>query len=156
MQKTSKPRSSITSERPDSTFFTDRDSDGDFYRTLLQAGIPVERHNDHLGSHGLVSDAEWISFCAQRGWVGVTHDQRLRYNRLAVDAVMRGGARLIVTIAKNATHKERGLNFIASMDLIERFLEEHQEPFIAKLYLRREGLKPWLLYSDWLRNKRSR
>lgn len=148
--------STTTSKRHRYTYFTDRDSDGDFLGELLRAGIPVERHDAYFTPNVPYEDWEWIDLCSRNGWVAVSNDKNIRRRRAETDAVMRGRVRLFVTVGKRATHLERGRNFVASIDLIERFLDEHPEPFIARVYLRREGVKPWLLYADWLESLRDR
>lgn len=148
--------STTTSRRHRYTYFTDRDSDGDFHGEICRAGIPVERHDDHFPPEPTVEDWEWIDLCSRKGWIALTNDRRIRHRRTEADAVMRGGVRLFVTVGKRATHSERGQNFVASLNLVEKFLDEHPEPFIARIYLKRRGIKPWLLYADWLESLRDR
>lgn len=135
----SKEPSISTSRLPDFTFFTDRDSDGDFHGALVAAGLAVERHDDHFPPARLVEDHEWISLCARHGWIGVTSDKRIKRTPLSQQALVKGGVRLFVNVG-TATHAEKGANFVASLPKIYDFLDEHPPPFIAKVYLRREGV----------------
>jgi len=128
-----------TSKQPEFTFFTDRDSDGDFHGALVAAGLHVERHDDHFPPGRLVQDHEWIALCARHGWIGVTSDKRIKRNPLSQHALVTGGVRLFVSVG-TATHAEKGANFIASLPKIYKFLEKHPPPFIAKVYLRQEGV----------------
>ena len=136
---------SISSNRlRDYTFFTDRDSDGDFYNALVAANLSVERHDAHFNPWKIVEDHEWISLCAQRGWIGVTSDRRIRGNPLVQRAILGGRARVLINIG-TATHAEKGANFVASLGLIFAFLDSTPAPWIAKVYLRREGVRLWPL-----------
>lgn len=128
-----------TSRLRDWTFFTDRDSDGDFHAALVEAGLSVQRHDDHFPPGRLVEDHEWIALCAQNNWIGVTSDKRIRRTPISQKVLMEGGVRLFVNVGK-ATHAEKGKNFVASLPKIFSFLDAHPPPFIAKVYLRREGV----------------
>ncbi len=134
---------SISSNRlRDYTFFTDRDSDGDFHNALVAANLSVERHDDYFDPWKIIDDLEWIGLCAGKGWIGVTSDRRIRRNPLAQRVILSTNARVLTNIGK-ATHAEKGANFVASLDLIFDFLDKTPKPWIAKVYLRREGVKPW-------------
>ena len=60
-------------------FFTDRDLGKDFPRILREADLTVERHDDHFRSD--TPDEEWLTEVGRRGWIAITHDKRIRYNR---------------------------------------------------------------------------
>jgi len=138
----SSEHSNSTNRRRDYVFFTDRDCDGPIYRALVDAGLRVERHDDHFSPYRIVQDHEWIPLCSQNGWIGVTSDQRMRYNRLALMAVRQFGARILVNVG-SANHPTKGANFVASLGLIYDFLDVTPAPFIARVYLRQEGVRPW-------------
>lgn len=88
IQPTSKTPLISTSRLRDYTFFTDRDSGGDFHGALVAAGLSVERHDDHFNPWKIVEDHEWIALCASKGWIGVTSDRRIRGNPLAQRAIL--------------------------------------------------------------------
>jgi hypothetical protein len=139
---------SISSSRlRDYTFFTDRDSDGDLHRALVAANLSVERHDNHFDPYKIVEDHEWIELCASRGWIGVTSDRRIRGNSLVQRAIIHGRGRVLINIGK-AKHAEKGANFVASLDLIFGFLDLTPGPWIAKVYLRREGVRLWFPRQD--------
>lgn len=134
---------SISSNRlRDYTFFTDRDSDGDLHGALVAANLSVERHDDHFDRHRIVEDHEWIGLCASMGWIGVTSDRRIRGNALSQGAIIHGRGRVLINIGK-AKHAEKGANFVASLDLIFAFLDDNPGPWLAKVYLRRDGVRLW-------------
>ena len=98
---------------------------------IVSAGIQLEKLLDHFPSG--TPDAEWIPEVAQRGWVALTHDRRIRYNRRNRDAAMNSGARIIV-ISSGATRVEMARIFLELHDHVLRFLHENEPPFIARLY----------------------
>ena len=89
--------------------------------------------------------------CADKGWIGVTSDRRIRGNPLVQRAILGGQARVLINIGK-ATHAEKGSNFVASLDLIFAFLDRTPGAWLAKVYLRREGVKLWFSAESRLRN----
>ena len=134
---------SISSRRlRDYTFFTDRDSDGDLHRGLVAANLSVVRHDDHFNPYAIVQDYEWIGLCARMGWIGITSDFRTRGNELSRRAVLDGPARILINIGK-ATHEEKAANFVASFDRVLNFLDHNPAPWLAKVYLRCEGVYKW-------------
>jgi hypothetical protein len=139
------------------TFFTDRDLGKQFPAILRTAGFSVERHADHFRPE--TPDDEWLQTVATRGWVIITHDQRIRYKVNERDAVMRSGASMLVMIGK-APFPELGHAMANTMNRVLRFLDETPAPFIAKVYraapreLARDPQAPghvalWLSANDW-------
>ena len=141
-------------------FFTDRDLGTSFARVLADAGLNVEKHDDHFAP--TTSDEEWPAAIGQRQWFAITKNYRIRYQPNELDAVMRAGVGLFVVIGKNVRQKDLAENFVTVIDQVQRFLKSHIPPFIAKIYRpgsgqRQKGSGPqrqvqlWLSYTDWLR-----
>src|SRR5450759_2866678 len=76
------------------TFFADRDLGRQFVELVRQGGVQIERHDDHFQSS--TPDEDWLSVVAQRGWIAVTRDGRIRYSPLALSVLMEVDARLLV------------------------------------------------------------
>ncbi len=76
------------------TFFIDRNLGKRFGRTLRDAGVSVELHDDHFDER--TTDVEWIPAIAARGWVAVTKDDRIRYRPLEKELVLASRARLLL------------------------------------------------------------
>jgi hypothetical protein len=122
---------------------------------IAQAGLRVERHDDHFGP--TTADVEWISEIGKRGWIAITHNKEIRYNTRERDMVMRAGVPLLMLIGKQR-HDVLARNFIHSIPRILGFLDQHDPPFIARVYKPSdkefdEG-KPgrvdlWLDYEKW-------
>jgi hypothetical protein len=112
-------------------YFTDRDLGRQFPDILEKAGLAVERHDEHFAHDA--ADEEWLRVVGARGWVAVTHDQRIRYKPNELAAVMAHRVALLVVIGK-APFKDLALSFVATRARIERFIAEHTAPYIAKVY----------------------
>jgi hypothetical protein len=123
---------------PEPTFFVDRDLGPTFAKTLADAGLAAKFHDDHFPDPEKVSDEVWLRFIAEKGWIGVSHDARIRYNSLARDEVFESGARLIVVKGK-ALQKELAENFARTRSRIFSFVRRHPAPWIAKLYRNTSG-----------------
>lgn len=60
------------------TFFVDIDLGIHFYRHLSEDDrFGIEFHDDHFPDRA-PDDSEWLTLVAKRGWVGVTHDRKIR------------------------------------------------------------------------------
>lgn len=63
---------------PKPTFFVDQDLGPRFYgRLLSDTRFNVEYHNDHFCDQA-TDDSEWLALIAENGWIGVTHDKKIR------------------------------------------------------------------------------
>jgi hypothetical protein len=98
---------------------------------LRTAGILVVRHADHF-LHD-TPDEKWLPDVASRRWVALTRDQRIRYEPNQKRALVQANARLLVLIGK-APHAELAANFIRTIDKVTSFIDEHEAPFIGKVY----------------------
>jgi hypothetical protein len=112
-------------------YFTDRDLGKEFGAILKSGGLTVERHADHFAHD--TPDEAWLAEVGRRGWIALTHDSRIRYKPTERDAVMRNGVALLVIIGK-APFPELARSFVATLPRIERFLDSHDPPLIAKVY----------------------
>ena len=91
-------------------------------------------------------DAAWIPQVACRNWVVLTHNLRIRYNRLERDTVMGSGTRMLV-VCSGDTRAEMAEIFLASRNRVLAFLRENEAPFIARLY--RNRIEMWLSRDNW-------
>lgn len=112
-------------------FFTDRDLGKQFPEILRAAGCRVERHADHFAP--AASDEAWLAHVGRKGWCAVTHDARIRYKPNELAAVVRHRVRLLVVVGK-APLPQLATNFAMTLPRIHAFLNEHEPPFIAKMY----------------------
>ena len=112
-------------------YFTDRDLGKSFPEILSSNGLTVERHTDHFAPD--TPDEVWLATIGERGWIGLTHNRRIRYTPNERDAVMRHGVGLLVIVGA-VPFPELARSFVASLSSIEHFLRRHKPPFIAKVY----------------------
>ncbi len=124
-------RRCCTSGPPEIVFFTDRDLGHQFPAILREAGLRVERHTDHCAPTS--SDEKWLQLVAARGWVGVTHDARIRYKPNELAAVITHRITLLV-VAGHAPHAELARSFVTTAPQISRFLARYRPPLIGKVY----------------------
>ncbi|MEY3252032.1 MAG: hypothetical protein RL227_1005 [Pseudomonadota bacterium] len=111
-------------------FFTDRDLGKQFPARLREAGLHVERHADHFEPD--TPDAVWLPEVGKRGWVVLTHDERIRYKPNELAAVMRHGVRLLV-VQGRAPYAQLAEWFVQTLPRVETFVGTHSAPYIAKV-----------------------
>ena len=127
------------------TLFVDEDlGTTAFPATLRDAGVNLEILLDHY-AHG-TPDADWIPYVAGRGWVIITHDRDIRYNREERDAVMEHGGRVIIVRA-SGTRADMAQIFLNLREQIIDFLRRNPAPFIARLY--HDHIEMWLNRDNW-------
>ena len=112
-------------------FFTDRDLGKKFPAILQEAGLTVERHADHFPAN--CPDEEWLREVGKKGWIAVTHDQRIRYKPNELAAVVDNRVALLVVIGQSP-YPELAQAFVTTYPRIESFIQKHQAPYIAKVY----------------------
>lgn len=111
-------------------FFTDRDLGKQFPACLRAAGLQVERHADHFAP--ATPDEVWLPQVGRRGWVVLTHDERIRYKPNELAAVMRHRVPLLV-IQGQAPFPQLAEWFVQTLPRIAAFLDAHEPPYIAKV-----------------------
>ena len=111
-------------------FFTDRDLGKQFPARLREAGLRVERHADHF--EPATPDEVWLPEVGQRGWVVLTHDERIRYKPNELAAVMRHGVRLLV-VQGRAPYPQLAEWFVQTLPRVETFVDTHEAPCIGKV-----------------------
>lgn len=114
------------------TFFIDRNLGRyKFPNILRESGIDLEVHDDHFSQD--ILDVEWIPQVAQKGWVIVTFDKRIRLKPHEKEVVIVSSAMLLCLSSGRASMEEIAHHFVNSKTKIERFLELNSAPFIATL-----------------------
>ena len=112
-------------------FFTDRDLGSLFPQILSNAGLHVEKHDDHFPDRK-TPDASWLSEVGRNGgWFALSRDKRIRYRPNEQEATMRAGVGLFIIVGQ-ASHQKLAEHFVACVPKITRFLRKHQPPFIAQ------------------------
>jgi hypothetical protein len=112
-------------------FFTDRDLGKKFPQILREAGLTVERHADHFAAD--TPDEQWLEVIGRHRWIAITHDGRIRYKPNELAAVMLHRVPLLVVIG-HAPYPELARAFVATGARILHFIDQHEPPYIAKVY----------------------
>lgn len=61
---------------------------------VSRCGVSVIAHRE-VFSEG-ISDQEWLAFVARKKYIGLTKDERIRSNPLAVESILASGARVVI------------------------------------------------------------
>lgn len=147
-------KQSLTPGLLDYTFFTDRDLGEQFPKILLDAGLRVEKHDDHFSD--ITQDIVWLSEIGQKGWIALSHNKRMRKNSFEVSVLMESNVREFILIG-HTKHSELAINFVNTRFKVLNFLNKYNEPFMAKIY--RPAMKKrvkggyvtmWYDHKQWL------
>lgn len=98
---------------------------------LRAAGVRVVTHGDHFKPD--TPDEEWIAEVATRGWIAISHDKRIGRRPNERAAVINGGLALLVLVG-GAPTAVLAQNPLETLPAIERFLNRHTPPFVARVY----------------------
>ena len=109
MSRTSgKPSASSNGSPPErQPLFIDRCAwSGALGRALSEAGIPFEAHHDHFAHDA--PDVDWLSAAADKRWLVVTRDQKIRYRANELAAMRRARLHVFVFTQGGLTGVETG------------------------------------------------
>ena len=114
------------------TIFLDRDLDADsIYETLIHKGINVVRHKDLFPQNA--EDAEWLPRVGAEGWFVLTHDGRIRYRTLEIQALKHAKVGMFVLVAKNPSGDVMASIVGGAIHRIIQATRTRKRPFIAKI-----------------------
>ena len=101
-------------------------------RGLRKEGLRCEVHDDHLPQNA--TDEEWIKFTAEKGWIVITKDKRIRNRTSFLHYLnMYSGRVFVISIQNNKA--ETMIECIAkAKERIANFVEKNEAPFIASIY----------------------
>ena len=140
-------RRSSTSEPPDPVFFTDRDLGPSVAAALAAAGLRVEPYHAHFAPDN-VPDREWLRFVGEKGWIALSHNKNIRYERHELDDLMTHGVKAFFIIGKGP-HPAFAEAVVRNLHRIKRLIRRHREPFAAKIYQGRDVVDLWVTYREW-------
>lgn len=112
-------------------YFTDRDLGKQFPARLQEAGLQVERFFDHFDDR--TPDTEWLSVVGARGWVAITHDERIRYKANELAAVVNHRVAMLLVVG-HAPFPQLAEHFVRTLPRIEAFVATHRPPYIGKVF----------------------
>ena len=142
----SKKRSS-TSEPPEPVFFTDRDLGPSVAAALREGGLKVEAYHEHFVLDD-VPDGEWLRLVGANGWIALSHNKRIRYERDELDDLMSYRVKAFFIIGKGP-HPAFAAAVLRSFRKVLRLIEKNEEPFIARIYQERDEVNLWVTHEQW-------
>lgn len=145
-------RRSSTKPPPEPVFFTDRDLGLTVPALLKAGGMTIEAYHQHFVPDN-VPDGEWLKFIGRRGWVALSHNKRIRYERDELDDLMGAGVKAFFIIGKGP-HRAYAEAFLRNFQKMKRMIQKDPEPFIAKVYQERDEVEPWVTYRQWIEDRR--
>ena len=81
------------------------------------------RHADHFAHD--TPDAEWLSVIGQKGWIVITHDERIRYKANELAAVIQHRIPMLLVVG-HAPYSQLAENFVRAIPRIEAFVAAHR------------------------------
>jgi len=123
------------------TWFLDRGLGRyDVRQALEQAGETVEIHDDRFPER--TPDVDWLRLVSNNGWVALTKDPRIKDRPLERAAVKQGRVRVFTFVSSQVSGPDMARAFVQALPRMKRLLDDHEGPFIAKVY--RDGtVKSW-------------
>lgn len=113
------------------TYFIDASLGPTVARALREAGAIAIYHHERFPE--ATEDEVWLTEAGAMGWVVLTKDSRLRYEPNVRNAFLRAKAKVFCLVAGNITATEMGSAFATALPRIDRFVREHDGPFIANV-----------------------
>ena len=111
-------------------FFTDRDLGSVFPQILSDAGLHVEKHDDHFPDNNTPDDL-WLPVVGRNGWFAISKDKRIRYRQNELNAMMRAGVGLFLIVG-HTSQRALAENFVACIHKIDRFTKKQSPPSLQK------------------------
>lgn len=119
------------------TYFCDRNLGRKFPLRLRELGLAVELHDDHFSQEE--RDEIWIPQVSRQGWVILTLDERIRFNKVEKELLLAYRARVI--LLPNPNQRTPGWllqvaeEFVRAQAQVERFLNKTPSPFVARFWV---------------------
>jgi len=146
-------RSSTSEPLPEPVFFTDRDLGRSVAAALRAGGLKVQAYHEHFTPDN-VPDREWLRYVGERGWIALSHNKYIRYERDELDDLMKFGVKAFFIIGKGP-HSAFAAAVLRNIDKIYKLIRDHSEPFVAKIYQHGDEVEEWITYAQWLEARRS-
>lgn len=120
--------------------------------TLAAAGLSIEPYHKHFALDN-VPDREWLQFIGERGWIALSHNKHIRYERDELDDLMIHEVKAFFIIGKGP-HAVFAATVLQNIHRIKRLIRKHDEPFAAKVYQGRKDVDLWITYRQWQEARR--
>jgi PIN like domain len=90
----------------------------------------VEIHDDWFPD-SQTRDTEWLRLCAERRWVAITKDDRIRYHELEKQALIAGGVAVFTLTTANISGTMMAKILVEARPRMDRFVRKHTPPYLA-------------------------
>lgn len=130
----SRKQSAANSPQPHSNrpvYFVDASLGRSVANSLAARGLNVIYHNDHFPE--ATEDETWLAEVGRQGWIALTKDSRIRYERNVRDAYIRAGARVFVLVGGNMTSDEMTAAFGGAAEEMVDLVSKRAGPFVANV-----------------------
>jgi len=138
---------SSTSGPPEPVFFTDRDLGPSVATALTKGGLKVEAYHEHFVLDN-VPDGEWLRLVGTNGWIALSHNKRIRYERDELDDLMSYRVKAFFIIGKGP-HPAFAAAVLRNLRKVLRLIHENEDPFVARIYQERDEVNLWVTYEQW-------
>ena len=115
---------------------------------LKAAGLRIEPYHEHFALDD-VPDRQWLRMVGERGWIALSHNKNIRYERDELDDLMIYGVKAFFIIGKGP-HSALAETVVQNLQKIRRMIRKLDEPFAAKVYQGRREVDLWVSYQHWL------
>lgn len=111
----------------------------------------VEPYHQHFSLDD-VPDREWLRYVGSRGWIALSHNKYIRYERDELDELMTSRVKAFFIIGRGP-HSSYVHGILRNIDGIYRCVQENAEPFVAKVYQNREEVHLWVTHAQWAEDR---
>jgi hypothetical protein len=112
----------------------------------------VEAYHEHFALDN-VADGEWLKFVGMNGWVALSHNKKIRYEKDELDDLMGASVKAFFIIGKGP-HTVYADAVLRNLRKIIGMIQRYPEPFVARVYQEQNDVKLWVTYEEWLRGRR--
>jgi len=130
----------LTGSPPDRpAFFIEANTGGQkLARALRDAGYEVHLHNEHLPEG--TDDVSWIRFAAERNWIAITRDKRIRSSPLELNALLTAGLAAFFISSGELTGDEIRDRLLKFLPQMLEYWRRTPRPFLATVTA--SGIRP--------------
>jgi hypothetical protein len=111
----------------------------------------VEPYSAHFANDN-VSDGEWLRLVGEKGWVALSHNKRIRWERDQLSDLMTFGATTFFIIGKGP-HAAYARAVLRNINKIRRLLRERPRPFVGRIYQESNDVDVWVTYQQWMNGR---
>ena len=112
--------------------FLDRSLGKQVIATALRAaGFKVEVHDNRFSTDA--KDHEWLTEVGREGWIVLTKDQKIKYRKVELAAVIAANAKVFTLTAGSIQGSEMADIFLKAMPKIKAYVEANTPPYIVRI-----------------------